>query len=234
MLPRSLAKLARSCCLAAVFAALPATALADGDDDDDRGRRYRHDDRRDDRGDRYRHDDRDRDRACGRIGITIGGGGIVHHPAPPRVVEQRVWVEPVYRTVIERKWVPPVYRTVTERVWIEPVVRTIPDRKWVPDRYAWRDVVHYDHYGRRCIRRERVLVEPAHFVDCPRTVEIAPGRWEEHARQELVCEGRWEMCERQELVSAGYWTTRTVVLERERPHYESSHARLDLRIPLGR
>jgi hypothetical protein len=85
------------------------------------------------------------------------------------------------------------------------------------------------------VRQQHVLVERGHFVDCPRTVEIAPGRWESCTRQELVCEGKWETCERQELVAAGYWTTREVVVQHARPaHYESSHARIDLRFPIGR
>ena len=236
LLPENLSVLAKSCCLAAAVLALPVTALADDNDHGgrhrgyDRGERYRHYDRRD-------HDDNDRRHgARPSIGISIGShtGGIVRHE-PPRVVEERVYVEPVYRTVVDRKWVPPVYRTVTERVWVEPVVRTIPDRAWVPERFEWRDVVYHDHYGRRRVKQERVLVEPGHFVDCPRTVEIAPGRWDTCTRQELVCEGRWETCERQELVSAGYWTTRQVVVQPPpTPRYESSHARLDLRIPIGR
>jgi hypothetical protein len=257
MLPRNLSKFAKSCCLAAVLAALPATALADPGDRD-RGERYRDNDRRDSRGDEARRDhDRDRDYGKHRdydrnhdrddhrprptIGISIGtrtGGAIVDcDPPPPRVVHERVYVEPVYRTVADRKWVPPVYRTVTDRVWVEPVVRTIPDRKWVPDRYEWRDVVYHDHYGRRRCKQEYVLVERGHFVDCPRTVEIVPGRWDTCTRQELVCEGKWETCERQELVAAGYWTTRPVAVVAPAPpprHYESSHARIDLRFPLGR
>ncbi|MEA2707553.1 MAG: hypothetical protein QOF78_154 [Phycisphaerales bacterium] len=222
MLLRNLKTIAKSACIAAAIAALPeTTALAA----DHRG---------DDRGDRYRRDD-NRARPRPSIGISFGGGGIVERAPEPVAVEERVWVEPVYRTVSERTWAPPVYRTVTDRVWVEPVVRTIPDRKWVPDQYEWRDVVYRDHYGRRCVRQEHVLVERAHFVDCPRTVEIAPGRWDTCTRQELVCEGRWETCDRQELVSAGYWTTRTVIVEHARPtRYESSHARIDLRFPIGR
>jgi hypothetical protein len=254
MLPRNLRNFARSCCFAAVVAALPATAaLAD----DDRGERYRDGgrrsdfrshDRRDDDDDRHDYDRRERrdddHRPRPSIGISIGartGGPIVDcaPPPPPRIVHERVYVEPVYRTVAERKWVEPVYRTVTDRVWVEPVVRTVPDRKWIPDRYEWREVVYHDHYGRQRCKQEYVLVERGHFVDCPRTVEIAPGRWDTCTRQELVCPGKWETCERQELVAAGYWTTREVVVVAEpalpRPvRYESSHASINLRFPLGR
>ena len=228
---RSFAKSSRISLLAAatfgVMLAGPAPALAgrfDTHHDDDRGRRYERD--RDD----HRHRDRDHHDSHGRghIGISIGGGS--YRPAPPRMIEQRVWIPPVYRTVADRVWIEPVYRTVVERVWIEPEVRTIPDRKWVPDQYEWRDVVTYDHHGRRCVRRERVLVERAHFVECARDIIITPGRWEEHPRQELVCAGRWEAIERQELVCEGRWETRLVETCPPAPSH-SSHARIDLRIP---
>src|SRR5215207_2438606 len=100
MLPRNLSKTAKSCCLAAVLAALPTTALAD------RGDRYRDADGRDHRdygrADQGRRDD-DRDPRP-TVGISIGSrtGGIVGcdpaPPPPPRVVHERVYVEPVYRT----------------------------------------------------------------------------------------------------------------------------------------
>ena len=246
ILPQNLSKFTKSCCLAAaVFAAVPAaTASADdrGDRYRDTGRRqdFRSYDRRD--YDRRDHDDHSRPSVGISIGTRTGSPIVDCEPPPPpaRVVHERVYVEPVYRTVAERKWVEPVYRTVTERVWVEPVVRAIADRKWVPDRYEWRDVVYHDHYGRRRCERQYVLVERGHFVDCPRTVEIAPGCWDTRTRQELVCPGKWETCERQELLAAGYWTTREVVVAEPPPapprpvQYESSHASIDLRFPLGR
>jgi hypothetical protein len=228
MLPNNLSKCAKSCCLFAALAALPTTALADH-----RGGGYY------DRGDRYRNYDHGRSGGAS-VGITFGAASpaiVDCDPAPPRLVEERVYVEPVYRTVVDRKWVEPVYRTVTDRVGVPPVVQTIPDHKWIPDRYEWRDVVTYDHYGRRRISREYVLVEPAHFIDAPRTVEIAPGRWDDCTpRQELVSAGHWEDCPRQELVSGGYWTTRTVAIAEPTPRpvpYESSHASISLRFPIG-
>ena len=233
MLPLNLSKFAKSCCLLAAIAALPTTALADH-----RGGYY-------DRGDRFRDYDHGGGRAS--IGFSIGTRTVsppivdCAPPPPPRLVEERVYVEPVYRTVTDRRWVEPVYRTVADRVWVAPVTRTIPDRKWIPDRYEWRDVASYDHYGRRRYSREYVLVERGHFIDCPREVEIAPGRWDTcGTRQELVAEGHWEDCPRQELVSAGYWTTRTVAVVEPapapapRPRYESSHASISLRFPIGR
>jgi len=227
MSPRNLSKIAKSCCLAAVLAAMPATASADHRGYD-RGDRYRGD---------YRHYD-DRPSVGISIGAHTGGPAIIDCDPQPRIVQERVYVEPVYRTVTDRRWVEPVYRTVSDRVWVPPVVRTIPDRKWVADRYEWRDVYYNDHYGRRCVRQERVLVEPGHFVDAPRTIEIAPGRWDDCApRQELVCAGHWENFDRQELVSGGYWTTRDVIVNAAptpRPaYYESSHASINLRFPIG-
>jgi hypothetical protein len=229
MLPGNLSKFAKSCCLFAALAALPTTALADH-----RGGGYY------DRGDRYRDYGHGGGGGRASIGISIGAASpaiVDCDPAPPRLVEERAYVEPVYRTVTDRRWVEPVYRTVTDRVWVPPVVRTIPDHKWVPDHYEWRDVVTYDHYGRRRIGREYVLVERGHFIDSPRTVEIAPGGWDTCApRQELVSTGHWEDCPRQELVSSGYWTTRTVAVAEPAPPPRPvpySHASISLRFPIG-
>jgi hypothetical protein len=223
---------------AAAIVAAPSTALADRFDtrrDNDRHDVRRDDDRRDGRRDRHHdHDDR---RAGGHVGIRIGALSPppVICPPPPRVVEERVWIDPVYRTVCDRVWVEPVYCTVIDRVWIEPVVRAIPDRKWVPDRHEWREVVHYDRHGHRCTSREYVLVERAHFIDCTRDVILTPGRWEERPHQELVCAGRWEMVDRQELVSPGHWETRLVeTCPRPAPAPRGSYARIDLRVPIGR
>jgi hypothetical protein len=230
MLSRNLSRFTKSCCLAAVLAALPAAAFAD-QRGYDRGDRYRDAGRGD-----YRHHD---NRPSVGIAISAHSGPAIVDCAPaPRIVQERVYVEPVYRTVTDRRWVEPVYRTVTDRVWVPPVVRTIPDRTWVPERSEWRDVYYYDHYGRRCVRQERVVVEAGHFVDGPRTVEIAPGRWDNCApRQELVSDGHWEDCPRQELVAGGYWTTRDVVVEAApplpAPRYGSSHASMNVRFPIG-
>ena len=54
------------------------------------------------------------------------------------IVEDRVWVAPVYRLVGEQQWVEPVYRTVYDHVWVAPVTRTDYEKQWVPDRYEWR------------------------------------------------------------------------------------------------
>src|SRR5690242_2698091 len=56
------------------------------------------------------------------------------HRSQQRVEERadRVWIEPVYRTVTDRQWVEPVYRTVYDHVWVPPVTQTVIDRVWVP------------------------------------------------------------------------------------------------------
>jgi hypothetical protein len=237
---RATAVLIAAAAAGASLAALPPTALA-GRFDTHRGsdhREYRHDGRNDDR--HHDHDGhRDGDqRPRGHLDIHIGAGGPpVICPPPPRVVEERVWVESVCRIVVDRVWAEPVYRTVIDRVWIEPVVRTIPDRKWLPDRYECRDVVRYDRFGRRSTCREYVLVERGHFVDCPRDVIITPGRFEERPRQELISGGRWDTVERQELVCAGHWETRLVEAHAAPPAprpYEGPFTRIDLRLPLPR
>lgn len=161
---------------------LPAVAQA-GDDRGDDHRESRWEDRNwRDRGwgaggqnhGSHRHD---KDKRID-VDIHIGGG---HRHRPEYVTRPvKVWVPPVYRTVVDRKWVEPVYRMETERVW-------------VPARYEEREVVTW-HRRHRHFRVERVLVEPGHYKLCERRV--------------LVCEGRWETCERQELVRAGYYETR--------------------------
>jgi hypothetical protein len=119
---------------------------------------------------------------------------IVDVPPPPPAYEQRevrVWIDPVYRTVSDRQWVAPEYRTVVDRVW-------------VPEQYGFRNTMYFDH-GRRCISRERVLIQPGYYQDV--------------SRQELVCEGRWQSVERQELVSPGHWETRLETVAANRAQY---------------
>jgi hypothetical protein len=113
-----------------------------------------------------------------RVGIDLHDGG--GWEQPPRVAERttQVWVPATYRTVMARTWIPPLTRAVTERVW-------------VPDRYEDRDVVRNDGWHRR-IERVRVLVEPAHYEDQTRQVEVAGGYWQDAPRQELVAPAHWE------------------------------------------
>ncbi|HSV13087.1 MAG TPA: hypothetical protein VLI90_02425 [Tepidisphaeraceae bacterium] len=200
--------------VAAAVGATPASALAGRHDDFDR------------------RDYRDHDRGDLRIGLDLPGIVVEHRYTPPPCdpVETRVWVEPVYRTVCDRQWMPATYRTVCDRVWVEPVTRTVCDRVYVPDRYEWRDVVRYE-YGYRRVARERVLVEPAHYVEQPHQIVVTPGHYQDVQRQELVCDGHWDNVEHQELVTPGHWETRERIVER--PLYEE-HAgvRLDLRFPI--
>jgi hypothetical protein len=98
---------------------------------------------------------------------------------------------PVVVDHTDRVWVDPVYRTVTERVWVAPVVEDRDVHTWVPDRFEVRDV-EVRQGDRHYWTRQRVLVEPGHDV-CQRTeVEVAPGHWEDVQRQELVTSGHWE------------------------------------------
>lgn len=218
----------------AAMTALPSSAWGDDRGERyDRGSRYSRDDRRDDNDSRRQDWRRDSRGGSGtRVDIDIRTGSSWQRvPPPPVCAEERVWVEPVYRTVCDRVWTPATYRTVVDRVWVPPVVERRTDRVWVPDRYAWRDVVCYDECGRRISRRERVLVEPGHFEHRPCEVVVTPGHYRECPRQELVCEGRWQTVERQELVSAGHWETRRIIAAAPR-YEEHSSARIDVTIPV--
>ena len=90
----------------------------------------------------------------------------------------------------ERVWVEPVYRTVRKRVWVEPVCRVVYGRVWVPPRHEWRETVYWEN-GVKVIRREHVCV--------------APGRWEMHRHEIVERPGYWTVVEERELVSGGYW-----------------------------
>src|SRR5688572_20796891 len=81
----------------AALAALPSVSLAgDRDDHRDRGLRYSRDDRRDD----WRRDSRGGGSGT-RVDIDIRTGPSWERVPPPVCVEERVWVEPVYRTVCD-------------------------------------------------------------------------------------------------------------------------------------
>jgi hypothetical protein len=205
-IPPAVAGLLSLCAVSAI----PTSAFA--------GDRDRHDYRAGhDRGDRYRRDDqdlrrdhdrdRDRDKSDFRIDLRIGNDPFCEPPPRHELRETRVWVEPVDRTVHEKVWVEPVYRSTYDRVWVEPVYREENERIWIPDRYEYRECVEWE-YGRRVVRRERVLVEPGHWDIRTHRVLVCEGRWENVERQELVCAGRWEYVERQECLTPGHWETR--------------------------
>jgi hypothetical protein len=105
---------------------------------------------------------------------------------------------------VDRVWVEPVYRTVHERVWVPPVTRTVEERVWVHDRVEEREVVRY-RGGRRCVEIERVVVEPGHFETRCREVEVAPGHWATVTRQELVREGYWQEVRRPAIRVSSRW-----------------------------
>lgn len=136
-------------------------------------------------------------KAHDRVDVAIRVG----EPAPAPCVERadRVWVEPVYRTVSDRVWVEPVYKTVCENVW-------------VPERCEVRETVCFER-GHRIVRRDRVIVEPGHFDRVERRV--------------LVSDGHFDCVERQELVCAGHFETRVVRVER--PHWHDRGAVYDVR-----
>jgi hypothetical protein len=224
---------------AAAMAAIPATAFAGHDGF-----------RGNDRGDYRRYDGRGyHNGGGGFVGISIGGGSYCPPPpicapapvvvvpqtfCPPQVCEERVWLDPVYRTVCDKHWCEPVYRTVCDRVWIEPVTRTEYERQWIPDRFEWRNVDTYAN-GHRYVERQSVLVEAAHWGDVPHTVIITPGRYEDRPRQELVSAGHFETTEHQELVSAGHWEVRPVAYAVPAPppaRYEQTRVSVGVRFPL--
>ena len=111
------------------------------------------------------------------VDIRIGS-----RPAPrPEYCERvvKVWVPPVYKTVVDRKWVEAVYRTECERVWVPPV-------------YEDREVHFIGERGRPRVRIERVLVRDGCFQNRERRVCVSEGHWETCERQVLVCEGHYE------------------------------------------
>lgn len=165
-------------CSAAAVAILPAASFAGGRWDKDR-----------------KHD------VDVRVDIDLSRGRFPHH-------DQRIWVEPVYRTVCDRVWVEPVYRDVCDRVWHEPVYETRIERVWCEPRYEYRDVVKIDFMGNRIRARDRVCLEQGHWDDREARVCVREGFWEDVTRRELVCAGYWKTIERRECVSEGYWTTR--------------------------
>ena len=105
--------------LGAAALGLPATAKADVRDDRGRDNHWDHrDDGRPGYGYGYGYG---RPRGGTNVDVDIRIGS---RPAPrPEYCERvvKVWVPPVYKTVVDRKWVEPVYRTECERVWVPPV-----------------------------------------------------------------------------------------------------------------
>ena len=124
-----------------------------------------------------------------------------------------------------------MYRTACERIWREPVVRTTCEQILVPDRYEYRDRTCYDGgYGSRpYIRRERVLVCPAHYEKIERQVVVCDGHYETIEHQVLVREGGYHRVERQELVTPGHYENRTDRVEVVAGHWENGGG-FDLRI----
>lgn len=116
----------------------------------------------------------------------------------------RVWVPPVYEERCNRVWVEPVYRNEVVPIPVAGYYQTVSRRVWVEPVYAWREVVKYDHCGRRYCTRERVLVCAGHFEDRP-CQEWVPPHVRHETRQVLVCAGRWEERRERVCVREGRW-----------------------------
>jgi hypothetical protein len=100
---------------------------------------------------------------------------------------------PVVVDHVDRVWVEPVYRTECDHVWVAPVTEDREVHTWVPDRFETQDVVYHDGHH-RYVRREEVLVEPAHDVCDRQQVVVTPGHYEDVQRQVLVTPGHYEEC----------------------------------------
>ena len=118
------------CAVAGVALTLPSLAMAR---DHDRGDDWRRDyDRHE-----WRDHERDRDReAQVRFNVNvIRGTAFTGGGAPCRDEDrvQRVWVEPVYRTVCDRVWVPGqiVWTRTRDRAWVVGVQfeRLVPEKQ---------------------------------------------------------------------------------------------------------
>jgi hypothetical protein len=98
---------------------------------------------------------------------------------------------PVVVDHVDRVWVEPVYRTVCDRVWVAPVVEDRDLHTWVPDRYELQDVVVREHHH-TFVTQQNVLVEPAHDVCERQQVVVTPGDWADVPRQEVIVAGHYE------------------------------------------
>jgi hypothetical protein len=131
-------------------------------------------------------------------GAAVLGFGPALASARPHFDDVRVDVDvrpqpcaPVVEERVDRVWVEPTYRTVCDRVWVAPVTEDREVHTWVPDRYESQDVVvRVGHHHE--IRREDVLVEPAHDVCQRQQVVVCAGHWEDVQRQVVVCPGHFE------------------------------------------
>ena len=116
--------------------------------------------------------------ASARSHVAIGVGIAPERLATAVVVDapsdQRVWVEPTYRTVHERVWVDAVTQDQCTRVWAPPCYE---DRLF--------------GYGRHS-HREHVLVAPGHYEIRHEAIVITPGHYDDVIRQQVAVPGHWE------------------------------------------
>jgi len=214
---------------AAAVGVVPTAALARDRDHDDRRVEYSRDEyRRDDFRRDYGHDRDDHRSSGASVNLDFRTRSSDYCAPPP--VEQRVWVEPVYRTVCEQQWVPAEYRTVTERVWKEPVVQCVTERVWVPERVERHDVIRneYGVYGHVRLEPQTKCI-PGHYEERKHDVVVCPGHYEECTHQELVCDGHYQTVEHQELLTPGHWETCAAPVAV--PHRQEQ-ARIDLHFPI--
>ena len=132
----------------------------------------------------------DADRLDGKLPDWVEEKYVRPLPEPVRPPAPRPGWDPRPGPRYERLWVEPVYRTVRKRAWVAPVCRMATERVWVPPQYEWRETVYWEN-GVRVVRREQVCV--------------SPGRWETRRREVVDRPGYWTIVEERELVSGGYW-----------------------------
>jgi hypothetical protein len=133
--------------------------------------------------------------AAGAASLAIPSAAMAHHTdffLDLNLGDLHINVDqPPREDCTDRVWVEPVYRTVYDRVWVEPATQDVCEKVWVDDVYESRLVPVWDGYHHRYVR-ENVLVCPGHFEEQHHQVTVGEGHWETVARQELVTPGHWE------------------------------------------
>lgn len=149
-----------------------------------------------------------------RVGVSVDIGRtavvpvtrVIVEPAVYETREQRVWVEPVYRTEIVEVPVPALYEKRIRRVWVPAVteVRKVPAT--IPAVYEER-TTEIRKNGKKSVVRERVLLKPATTIMRDQTFVVRPGHWREEAEKICVRPASIRREERQVLITPGRWTT---------------------------
>lgn len=130
-----------------------------------------------------------------RIGVILAAACVVFAGAVCAPASAMVSIRPLPIPVPGpgwvRVWVPAEYRTVYDRLWVEERTERVQERVWVSATTEWREVVYYDQWGRRCVRREWVEVTAGYWTYPWRTI-VVPAHYETAARQELLRDGYWK------------------------------------------